>query len=74
MRRKIQLTWLLGDLYKNANRNLYKLYRIWFIIRRLWCDLYKNIGKKFIQAIRSGREQAMNKTQVVPFWTWKRTS
>ena len=55
MRRKILLTWLLGDLYKNANRNLYKLYRIWFIIRRLWCDLYKNIGKKFIQAISSGR-------------------
>ena len=74
MRRKILLTWLLGDLYKNANRNLYKLYRIWFIIRRLWCDLYKNIGKKFIQAIRSGREQAMNKTQVVPFWTRKGTS
>ena len=74
MRRKILLTWLLGDLYKNANRNLYKPYRIWFIISRLRGDLYKNIGEKFIQGVSSGREQAMNKTQVVPFWTWKRTS
>ena len=39
-------------------RNLYKLYRIWFIIRRLRCDLYKNIGKKFIQGIRSEKWEA----------------
>ncbi len=35
-------SWLLGGLYKNIEENLYKLYRIWFIIRRLRCGLYKN--------------------------------
>ena len=41
-----------GDLYKNGERNLYKLIRMWLIMRKLRGDLYKNSDRNLYKLIR----------------------
>ena len=50
--------WVVFFLFDKGKEKRDKLNRMWFIIRRLQCDLYKNIDEKFIQGIRSERRKA----------------